>query len=142
MHADRAAVRRELEHLLVRAGLAVEIARLRVEVLWQLAEVERSRARIVSAALDERRRLERDLHDGAQQQLVAIGLDLRHLQTGLDAGVARSATSSTTPYAASATRSASCASSPTASGPRPWTPAWGRRWPSWPAARRCARCST
>jgi signal transduction histidine kinase len=85
VHADRAAVRRELEHLLVRAGLAVEIARLRVEVLWQLAEVERSRARIVTAALDERRRLERDLHDGAQQQLVAIGLDLRHLQTGLDA---------------------------------------------------------
>jgi signal transduction histidine kinase len=86
VHADRAAVRNELAHLLVRAGLAVEIARLRVEVRWQLAEVERSRARIVSAALDERRRLERDLHDGAQQQLVAIGLDLRHLQTGLDDG--------------------------------------------------------
>ena len=84
VHADRDAVRAELAHLLVRAGLAVEIARLRVEVRWQLAEVERSRARIVGAALDERRRLERDLHDGAQQQLVAIGLDLRHLQTGLD----------------------------------------------------------
>ena len=86
VHADRAAVRHELEHLLVRAGLAVEIARLRVEVRWQLAEVERSRTRIVSAAMDERRRLERDLHDGAQQQLVAIGLDLRHLQAGLDPG--------------------------------------------------------
>ena len=86
VHADRAGVRRELEHLLVRAGLAVEIARLRVEVRWQLAEVERSRSRIVSAALGERRRLERDLHDGAQQQLVAIGLDLRHLQAGLDIG--------------------------------------------------------
>ncbi len=86
VHADRAAVRRELVHLLVRAGLAVEIARLRVEVRWQLAEVERSRARIVTAAVDERRRLERDLHDGAQQQLVAIGLDLRHLQSGLDPG--------------------------------------------------------
>src|SRR4029079_19164534 len=86
VHADRAAVRAELAHLLVRAGLAVEIARLRVEVRWQLAEVERSRARIVSAALDERRRLERDLHDGAQQQLVAIGRALRHLQAGLDPG--------------------------------------------------------
>ncbi len=86
VHADRVAVRHELEHLLVRAGLAVEIARLRVEVRWQLAEVERSRTRIVSAAMDERRRLERDLHDGAQQQLVAIGLDLRHLQAGLDPG--------------------------------------------------------
>ena len=85
-HADQATVRQELEHLLVRAGLAVEIARLRVEVRWQLAEVEQSRSRIVSAAMDERRRLERDLHDGAQQQLVAIGLDLRHLQAGLDLG--------------------------------------------------------
>jgi signal transduction histidine kinase len=85
-HADRTSVRRDLEHLLVRAGLAVEIARLRVEVRWQLAEVERSRSRIVSAAMDERRRLERDLHDGAQQQLVSIGLDLRHLQAGLDPG--------------------------------------------------------
>jgi signal transduction histidine kinase len=86
LHADRAVVRRELAHLLVRAGLAIEIARLRVEVLRQLAEVEGSRSRIVTAALDERRRLERDLHDGAQQQLVAIGLDLRHVQAGLDPG--------------------------------------------------------
>ena len=86
LHADRAGVRRELAHLLVRAGLAIEIARLRVEVLRQLAEVEGSRSRIVTAALDERRRLERDLHDGAQQQLVAIGLDLRHVQAGLDPG--------------------------------------------------------
>jgi signal transduction histidine kinase len=86
VHADRRPVRKDLEHFLVRAGLAVEIARLRVEVRSQLAEVERSRARIVTAALDERRRLERDLHDGAQQQLVAIGLDLRHLQGDLDPG--------------------------------------------------------
>jgi signal transduction histidine kinase len=85
-HADLPGVRHELEHLLVRAGLAVEIARLRVEIRWQLAEVEGSRSRIVSAAMDERRRLERDLHDGAQQQLVAIGLDLRHLQAGLEPG--------------------------------------------------------
>ena len=86
VHADRAAVRRELEHLLVRAGLAMEIARLRVEVRRQLAEVEPSRSRIVSAAFEERRRLERDLHDGAQQRLVSIGLDLRHLQPGSTSG--------------------------------------------------------
>ncbi len=86
LHADRSVVRRDLDHLLVRAGLAIEIARLRVEVRRQLAEVEHSRARIVTAAMDERRRLERDLHDGAQQQLVAIGLDLRHLQAELDPG--------------------------------------------------------
>ncbi|MGI9083867.1 MAG: histidine kinase [Aeromicrobium sp.] len=86
IHRDDPAVRRALDPILVRAGLAVEIARLRVEVRRQLAEVERSRTRIVTAATDERRRLERDLHDGAQQQLVSIGLDLRHLQNELGSG--------------------------------------------------------
>lgn len=62
------------------AGLAIEIARLRVEVRRQLAEVEASRARIVTVGYEERRRLERDIHDGAQQRLVSIGLALRHLQ--------------------------------------------------------------
>ena len=74
---------RVLDAAILRAGLAIEIARLRVEVRRQLAEVERSRARIVAAGDEERRRLERDLHDGAQQRLVSIGLDLRHLQRGL-----------------------------------------------------------
>lgn len=83
LHRDDPALRRELDPILVRAGLAVEIARLRVEVRRQLAEVESSRTRIVTATLDERRRLQRDLHDGAQQQLVSIGLDLRHLQNQL-----------------------------------------------------------
>ena len=86
IHRDDVETRRALEPVLVRAGLAVEIARLRVEVRRQLAEVERSRTRIVTAAMDERRRLERDLHDGAQQQLVSIGLDLRHLQNELGSG--------------------------------------------------------
>ena len=45
----------------------------RVELRRQLAEVEASRARIVAAADEERRRIERDLHDGAQQRLVASG---------------------------------------------------------------------
>ncbi len=86
VHRRDPAMQAELDQILVRAGLAIEIARLRVEVRRQLAEVERSRTRIVTAAMDERRRLERDLHDGAQQQLVSIGLDLRHLQTELDDG--------------------------------------------------------
>jgi signal transduction histidine kinase len=73
-----------LDGVIVSAGLAIEIARLRVEVRRQLAEVEQSRARIVTATFEERRRLERDIHDGAQQRLVTIGLDLRHLQRGLD----------------------------------------------------------
>ena len=62
------------------AGLAIEMARLRVELRRQLDEVEASRARIVAAGYEERRRIERDLHDGAQQRLVTIGLTLRHLQ--------------------------------------------------------------
>ena len=75
-----------LESVIAAAGLAIEIARLRVEVRRQLAEVEASRTRIVTAGYEERRRLERDLHDGAQQQLVSIGLGLRHLQGQLTAG--------------------------------------------------------
>jgi hypothetical protein len=62
------------------AGLAIEIARLHVELRRQLDEVAASRARIVSAGYEERRRLERDLHDGAQQRLITIGLALRHAQ--------------------------------------------------------------
>ena len=65
-------------------GLAIEIARLRVELRRQLAEVQASRARIVAAGNAERRRIERDLHDGAQQRLVSIGLQLRHAQHQLD----------------------------------------------------------
>jgi signal transduction histidine kinase len=69
-----------LEEVVETAGLAIEIARLRVELRRQLDEVEASRARIVSAGYEERRRLERDLHDGAQQRLISIGLALRHAQ--------------------------------------------------------------
>jgi signal transduction histidine kinase len=48
--------------------------------------VQESRARIVTAGYEERRRLERDLHDGAQQRLVSIGLAIRHVQGRLGAG--------------------------------------------------------
>jgi signal transduction histidine kinase len=72
-----------LESVLAAAGLTIEIARLRVEVKTQLTEVEASRERIVEAGYLERRRLERDLHDGAQQRLVSLGLQLRRLQRSL-----------------------------------------------------------
>ena len=72
-----------LESVIEAAGLAIEIGRLRVEVRQRLAEVEESRARLVTAGIEERRRLERDLHYGAQQRLVSIGLDLRHVQNEL-----------------------------------------------------------
>jgi signal transduction histidine kinase len=71
---------RLLVEVVERAGLAVEIGRLRAELHRQLLEVEASRARIVAAGYEERRRLERDLHDGAQQRLVSVGLALRHVQ--------------------------------------------------------------
>jgi signal transduction histidine kinase len=72
-----------LDSVLAAAGLAIEVGRLRAEVRRRLAEVEDSRTRIVTAGYEERRRLERDLHDGAQQRLVSIGLALRHVQGSL-----------------------------------------------------------
>jgi signal transduction histidine kinase len=71
--AHEAAVRVAVE----RSRLAIEIARLGVDLNRQLTELERSRARIASASDDERRRIQRDLHDGAQQRLVTIGISLR-----------------------------------------------------------------
>jgi signal transduction histidine kinase len=59
------------------ARLAVENERLRAEVLARLAAVRESRARIVEAGDATRRRLERDLHDGAQQRLLALSYTLR-----------------------------------------------------------------
>jgi signal transduction histidine kinase len=58
------------------AGLALENERLAAQVRAQLEEVRASRARIVEAADAERRRIERDLHDGAQQRLVALAMRL------------------------------------------------------------------
>jgi len=57
--------------------LAVENERLQAEVEAQLGEVRESRARIVAAGDAERKRVERDLHDGAQQRLVSLTLALR-----------------------------------------------------------------
>jgi signal transduction histidine kinase len=72
-----------LRSILDASSLAIEIARLRVEVRLQLAEVEESRAKVVRAGYEERRRLERDLHDGAQQRLVTLGIVLRRMQRSL-----------------------------------------------------------
>jgi signal transduction histidine kinase len=59
------------------ASMALENERLSSELKASLYEVRESRARIIAAADDERRRIERDLHDGAQQRLVALGIRLR-----------------------------------------------------------------
>jgi signal transduction histidine kinase len=69
------------DELAATARLALENERLQAEVRARLEELRRSRARIVEAADTERRRLERDLHDGAQQQLVTLSLSLRLLRT-------------------------------------------------------------
>jgi len=58
------------------AGMALENERLAAQVRAQLEEVRASRARIVEAGDAERRRIERDLHDGAQQRLVALAMRL------------------------------------------------------------------
>ena len=61
--------------------LAVENERLQGEVEAQLDEVRASRVRLVEASDAERQRIERDLHDGAQQRLVALTLALRLART-------------------------------------------------------------
>ena len=72
-----------LRGVVAAARLSVEMARLRVELRLQLAEVAASRTRIVEAEYEERRRLERDLHDGAQQRLVSLGVHIRRVQRSL-----------------------------------------------------------
>ena len=57
--------------------LGLENERLQAEILFQLSEVRASRARIVQAGDAERRRLERNLHDGAQQRILALSYDIR-----------------------------------------------------------------
>ena len=59
------------------ARLALENERLQAELRAQLAELRASRTRIVQASDEERRRLERNLHDGAQQRLLSLGLALQ-----------------------------------------------------------------
>jgi signal transduction histidine kinase len=69
------------------ARLALENERLQAELRAQVAELRTSRARIVQAGDDERRRLERNLHDGAQQRLLSLGLALQlaRAEIGADA---------------------------------------------------------
>jgi signal transduction histidine kinase len=65
------------------AGIALENGRLHAELRARLEELRGSRARIVQAAHDERQLLERNLHDGAQQRLIALSLELSLLEERL-----------------------------------------------------------
>lgn len=62
------------------AAPLVDAVRMRAGLAEALREVGASRERLLRAGYEERRRLERDLHDGAQQRLVALGMALRVLQ--------------------------------------------------------------
>src|SRR5262249_18407551 len=65
------------------ARLALENARLHAQTRAQLRQVRDSRRRIGSAADEERRRIERTLHDGAQNRLLALALELNKAQRRL-----------------------------------------------------------
>jgi signal transduction histidine kinase len=70
-----------IEEVASAAHLGLENERLQAEARAQLEDLRSSRARIIAAGDAERRRLERDLHDGAQQRLVGLSLGLRLLRT-------------------------------------------------------------
>jgi signal transduction histidine kinase len=83
---------RLMDGLAAQAGLVLHNAGLQDELRRRLEELRESRHRLLAAQDEARRRLERDLHDGAQQNLIALRMKL-----GLAAGVAREKPSSLEP---------------------------------------------
>ena len=65
-----------LDAVAAAAGIALENGRLQAELRARLQELQGSRVRVLEAGQRERQRLERNLHDGAQQRLVALSLEL------------------------------------------------------------------
>ena len=61
-----------LDAVTAAAGIALENGRLHAELRARLEELRGSRVRVIEAGQEERQRLERDLHDGAQQRLIAL----------------------------------------------------------------------
>ncbi|MEU6407317.1 histidine kinase [Microbispora sp. NPDC046933] len=84
----RAGSRELLREAADASALLIEVVRLRIEVSRALEEAEASRTRLLHAGYEERRRLERDLHDGAQQRLVSLGMAIRLAQRHLGDGTA------------------------------------------------------
>jgi signal transduction histidine kinase len=66
------------------AAIGLENARLQAELRARLDELKGSRVRVIEAGQKERQRLERNLHDGAQQRLVALSLELSMLKQSID----------------------------------------------------------
>jgi signal transduction histidine kinase len=84
VHDPALADERELlDAVTAAAAIAIENGRLHVELSARLEEVKGSRARVIEAGQKERQRLERNLHDGAQQRLIALSLDLSLLEDRL-----------------------------------------------------------
>jgi signal transduction histidine kinase len=73
----------EFEAMLGAMRIAMERDRLHRELVEKLEMLQASRQRLVQAADEERRRLERNLHDGAQQRLIVVLLGLRGLERRL-----------------------------------------------------------
>jgi signal transduction histidine kinase len=76
-HTPRPAEEKLLNDLAAQAGLVLRNVGLTAELLARLDDLQASRQRLVSAQDEERRRLERDLHDGAQQHLVGLKVKLQ-----------------------------------------------------------------
>ncbi len=85
VHSSGLAEERELVQTAgAAAGLTLRNERLDAELRAKVAELRASRSRIVQAGFEQRRRLERDLHDGAQQRLMALGIDLRMVRERIE----------------------------------------------------------
>jgi signal transduction histidine kinase len=82
---DRALVEEQelLDAVGAAAGIALENERLHAELRARLEELQGSRARVIEVGQKERQRLERNLHDGAQQRLIALSLELSRLELAL-----------------------------------------------------------
>jgi signal transduction histidine kinase len=76
----------------IRSALAAENEQLNEQLRAKVEELRASRMRIVEAGYAERRRVERDLHDGAQQRLVALTMSLRLARSRLDSDPAGAGT--------------------------------------------------
>ena len=100
------------------ALLSIQNERLDAELRAKVEELRDSRRRMLRIGLEERRRLERDLHDGAQQRLVSMALNLRLARPGCARTRRARSGCWPAPVTSWTRRSRSCASSLAASIPR------------------------
>ena len=120
------------------AGLRMENERLDAELRARLEELRASRARIVEAGYLERRRVERDLHDGAQQRLMALALNLKLARSKVDEDPAEAGAAARRGHGASSSRRRPSCASWRAASTRACSPSagWCRRWRRSRRARR------